>query len=386
VAAPILGPRALNRALLARQFLLARRDVSATDAVAHLVGMQAQAPLAPYVGLWSRLREFAPADLAGPLEGRALVRATLMRGTVHLVTADDALTMRVLMEPAIVRGFRGGSRPPRDVEQVVALARELLHERPRTRAELREAFRGRWPDRDADAMAYAVSHLLPTLQPTPRGIWGRNGRAELALLTTWLGRELDGAPSVDAVVLRYLGAFGPATVKDVQAWSGLTGLREVVERLAPDLRTFRSVRGDDLHDLPDAPRPDPDTPVPPRFLPEYDNVLLSHHDRTRITDPARVVPLPPGTGARTGTFLLDGRFAGTWTLGDHVLEITPHAPLDDTDATALQEEAAGLLHFLEAPGRDVSLTMSPSARRPAGGEEGPPVRPGRSKVVAGSGG
>lgn len=187
-------------------------------------------------------------------------------------------------------------------------------------------------------------------------------------------------------MLRYLGAFGPATVKDVQAWSGLTGLREVVERLAPDLRTFRSVRGDDLHDLPDAPRPDPDTPVPPRFLPEYDNVLLSHHDRTRITDPARVVPLPPGTGARTGTFLLDGRFAGTWTLGDHVLEITPHAPLDDTDATALQEEAAGLLHLLEAPGRDVSLTMSPSARRPAGGEEGPPVRPGRSKVVAGSGG
>lgn len=359
MSATVLSPRALNRALLARQFLVERSDRTVIDTVDHLVGLQAQAPLAPYVGLWSRLRGFAPADLAEPLERRFVVRATLMRGTVHLVTADDALRLRPLMEPAITRGFQGGFSRQLTTEQtehVVLLGRELLNDSPLTRAELRERFRQRWPHWDADAMAYAVSYLLPTVQPTPRGIWGQRGRAELTLLTSWLGRPLEQAPRIDEVVLRYLNAFGPASVADVQAWSGLTGLREVLDRLAPQLRVFETEQGQELHDVPDAPRPDPDTPVPPRFLPEYDNVLFSHHDRTRITDPGRRIPLPPGLGARAGTILLDGYFSGTWKLENEALRIHPHAHLSDTARAQLENEGARLLEFLDAPHIEVSVS------------------------------
>jgi hypothetical protein len=355
---PVLGPRALNRALLARQFLLERTDRSVADVVDALVGVQAQAPLAPYVGLWSRIRGFVPADLVAPLEGRDLVRATLMRGTVHLVTADDALRLRPLTEPAIVRGFRGGfggRLSPEQAEEVIALGRDLLEEAPRTRAELRRHFAERWPDRDADAMAYAVSYLLPTMQPTPRGLWGRTGRAELTLLTTWLDRPLDDAADIDAVVLRYLGAFGPATVADAQTWSGLTGLREVFDRLAPRLVRLTTAEGQELYDLPDAPRPDPETPSPPRFLPVYDNVLFSHDDRSRIVDLGRRIPLPPGLGARAGTFLAEGRFGGTWRFEYASVRITPHSRLADSDVVGLTREAELLAAFLGAPGGDISF-------------------------------
>jgi hypothetical protein len=352
---PVLSDRALNRALLARQSLLERSDTPVVDAIDHLVGMQAQAPLAPYVGLWSRLAGFAPADLAAPLESRALVRATLMRGTVHLVTATDALRLRPLTEPAITRGFRGGFSGRLTAEQereVLGLGEELLTGAPHTRAELRTRFVERWPDRDADAMAYAVSYLLPTVQPTPRGVWGRKGRAELTLLTAWLGRPLDEHPSIDDIVLRYLGAFGPASVADAQTWSGLTGLREVFDRLEPRLRRFESEHGQPLYDLPDAPRPDADTPVPVRFLPEYDNVLFSHHDRRRIVDPGRRIPLPPGLGAQMGTFLVDGRFAGTWRVERDELRVTPHAPLAQSTAVELEREGQRLRAFLEPRIRD----------------------------------
>ena len=355
---PVLSSRALNRALLARQLLLERSDLSAVEAVHHLVGLQAQAPLAPYVGLWSRLRGFAPADLAAPLEGRAVVRATLMRGTVHLTTADDALRLRPLTEPAIVRGFAGGfsgKLTPEQTEAVLGLGRQLLEEQPRTRVELREEFDRRWPQWDAEAMSYAVSYLLPTVQPTPRGLWGQRGRAELALMPTWLGRELESSPSIDDIVLRYLRAFGPASVLDAQAWSGLTRLREVFDRLAGQLIVFRSDQGQELFDLPDAPRPEADVEAPARFLPEYDNLLFSHHDRTRVTDQGRQIPLPPGVGARAGTFLVDGRFSGTWVLADERLNVTPHAPLPDADAAALVQEGERLLEFLEVGARDVSI-------------------------------
>jgi hypothetical protein len=285
-----------------------------------------------------------------------------MRGTVHLVTADDALRLRPLTEPAIVRGFRGGFAGRLSFEQaeeVLDLGRALLDEEPRTRAQLRAQFARRWPDRDADAMAYAVSYLLPTVQPTPRGVWGRQGRAELAVMTSWLGRELEPAPSIDEVVLRYLAAFGPASVKDAQVWSGLTGLREVMERLAPSLRVFASEAGDDLYDLPDAPRPDPDTPAPPRFLPEYDNVLFSHDDRRRIVDPGRRIPLPPGLGARAGALLLDGRFAGTWKLDADALRVAPFAEPDESTAAELEREGARLAGFLATHGGTLGTDPRP---------------------------
>jgi hypothetical protein len=351
---PALSDRALNRALLARQLLIERSELSAVEVVRALVGMQGQAPLAPYVGLWSRIREFAPSALATALEERMLVRTTLMRGTVHLVTADDARLLRPLTEPAIARGFRAGFSRRLPVEQereVVALGRELLAVAPRTRAELRTLFGERWPDRDAEAMAYAVSYLLPVVQPTPRGLWGRQqGQAQLALLDDWIGGSLDPAPSIDGVVLRYLAAFGPASVGDVQAWSGLTRLAEVLERLTPQLRLFASERGETLYDLPDAPRPDADVPVAPRFLPEYDNVLFAHRDRRRIIDVPSRVPLPPGNGAREGTFLSDGYFRGTWRMLGEELLVTPFAALDEDATLELRREGERLAAFLGIDG------------------------------------
>lgn len=359
MAVPVLTPRALNRALLARQLLLERSHLDAVDAVRHLVGLQAQAPLAPYVGLWSRLRGFTPDDLATPLKARAVARATLMRGTVHLVTAEDALQLRPWTEPAIVRGFAGGFSGRLTTEQteaVLGLGQELLAAAPRSRAELREQFGRRWPQWDVDAMAYAVSYLLPTVQPTPRGVWGERGRAELTLMTSWLGRPLEVTPSVEEIVLRYLGAFGPASVLDAQAWSGLTHLREVFERVGDRLVPFRAESGQQLFDLPDAPRPDADRPALPRFLPEYDNVLFSHHDRSRVTDPARRIPLPPGVGARAGTILVDGRFHGTWALEGGGIQVALHGPIADHDANGLVAEGTQLLEFLGTGPGSVSIT------------------------------
>ena len=139
---------------------------------------------------------------------------------------------------------------------------------------------------------------------------------------------------------------------DIQAWSGLTRLRTVVDRLRPDLATFRDDRGRELFDLPDAPRPDPDVPAPPRFLPEYDNVLIGHADRSRIIPAGRRIPLPPGNGATRGTVLLDGIFRGEWRIatdgGRATLRIEPFEPIPSAELPALDEEGTRLLRFAAA--------------------------------------
>ena len=279
----VLDRRALNRATLERQLLLRRSELPVLDAVKHLVGLQAQEPLNPYTALWSRLDGFRPEALARLLEERQVVRLAVMRSTVHLVTADDCLVLRPLMQPVLDAELARYRRPAR--------------RRRRGRARLRTGARGGAAairPRVAGCPGGAFSrarrgrprlrrrNLLAFVQVPPRGVWGRTSQVASTTAEAWLGRPLARRPVLDEVVLRYLGAFGPATVADVAAWSRLTGLREVVERLRPKLRTFRDERGRELFDLPDAPRPDPETPAPVRFLPEYDNVLLSHADRSRF--------------------------------------------------------------------------------------------------------
>lgn len=347
----VLTPRALNRATLARQYLLERVAVPAIDAIEHLAGMQSQAPLAPYVGLWSRLRDFAPGELSALTGQRQVVRLHLMRNTVHLVSARDSLQWHTLFSPlhaARFSGHFGSAVTGVDLDALLRQARQLLEEEPRTSRQLGGLLARRWPDTAPDALAYAAVHHIPLCQVPPRGIWGETGPAAWAPLESWLGTPLRPAP-VDGLVLRYLGAFGPATVADMQRWSGLTRLREVAERLP--LRTFRGEAGEVLYDLPGAPRPDTDVPAPPRFLPGYDNLLLSYEDRTRLISDKRPVPLPPGNGAAVGTFLTDGRWRGTWHIRAHSLTIQPFTTLSDTDGEALLAEAERLNSFI-APASD----------------------------------
>jgi hypothetical protein len=311
-------PRALNRALLARQFLLERADVAIDQAVEQLVGLQAQATLPPYYGLAARLRGFDPVALGAMLEDRSLIRMTLMRGTVHLVTPRDAAWLRPLVQPAIERGYQGtfGRRVGSlDADSV----RGLLRERPLTARELARELGG-----DEEALSVAVRVFAPLVQVPPRGVWGKSGQARYRPFEDWTGLELVERP-VDELVLRYLRAFGPATAMDAQNWSGLTKLREVFARL--DLEPL----GGGYYDVPDGPRPPADTPAPPRFLGEYDNALLGHQDRTRI--------VPDGAqtahGRFRGSLLVDGFLAATWKLEDGVVIIYGDVRGDEVQAEAM---------------------------------------------------
>ncbi len=359
-----LTQRALNRALLARQLLLRRESLAAADVIERLVGMQSQAPNLPYIGLWARLEDFAPDELSRLMLDRQAVRLALMRSTIHLVTARDCLALRPLIQPVLTRGLKGtfGRRlAGMDMEPLIAAGRALVEERPRTFAELGAALAQQWPDRDPDALAQAIRAHLALIQVTPRGVWNGSGPIAHTSAEVWLGRPLDPAPSLDDLIMRYLAAFGPASVMDAQAWSGLTRLGDVFERLRPRLCIFHDEHGVELFDLPDAPRPDPETPAPPRFLPDYDNILLGHADRTRIVANARQQGLFTSNGVLRGSILLGGYVAGRWDIKQDrrnaTLLVTPFAPLSGQDETALAEEGARLLAFSanSAETRDVQF-------------------------------
>jgi hypothetical protein len=361
----LLSPRELGRATLARQLLIERARMPATDAIEHLAGMQAQAPHAPYVGLWTRLAEFRAEELSELISSRRAVRAPLMRATLHLVSARDFLRLRPVVQPVLERSFAGA--PFRidgvDVPALMESGRSLLAERPLTRVELGAAVAREWPDHDPVSLAQAITYLLAVVQVPPRGLWGAGGAARWASAETWLGRAVDAeAASVEELFLRYLAAFGPATVRDVQTWSGLTRLAEIAGRLRPRLRTFRDEHGQVLFDLPDAPRPDPSLPIAPRFLPEYDNLLLSHADRTRFLTGGERVPLPPGNGARNGTLLVDGFLKATWRItsapGTAILDVAPFGRLSEREAVAAEGER--LLSFVlpETANREIRLAAA----------------------------
>ncbi|HEU4424743.1 MAG TPA: winged helix DNA-binding domain-containing protein [Pilimelia sp.] len=350
----LLTRRALNRATLARQMLLSRWRLTVPEAIERLVGLQAQTPHTWYVGLWARLAGLRPEPVADLLVSRELVRIALMRSTIHLVTARDALALRPLVQPVLERSMTsnfGRHLIGLDRDELVAAGRAAVDAQPLTFSELGRVLAERWPERDAASLAQAVRAWVPLVQVPPRGVWGASGQARHTSIEAWLGRSVTAEPDVDDTVLRYLAAFGPATVRDVQTWSGLTRLGEVVDRLRPRLATFGDEHGHELFDLPDAPRPDPDTPAPARFLYDFDNLLLSHADRGRvITDEARQQEFPDGV--MPATFLVDGFTRGTWTVarqrGAATLTIRPFSRLSTADAEAVTAEGRELLSFVAA--------------------------------------
>ncbi|HWM03315.1 MAG TPA: winged helix DNA-binding domain-containing protein [Actinophytocola sp.] len=352
-----LPRRALNRATLARQLLLERADLPVPAAVAHLVGLQAQTTHTWYVGLWTRLAGLDPVAVGALLESRELVRLPVMRSTIHLLTAADALALRPLTQAPIERSTMGqfGRRLNGVVrEELVAAARALVEERPLIASELGRSLAERFPAADPTALAQAARAWLPMVQVPPRGVWGRGGRAMQAPLDSWLGRP----PTVLAVrdlVTRYLAAFGPASVRDVQTWSGLTRLADVLDELRPTLRSYTGEDGAELFDLPDAPRPDPDTPTPARFLYDYDNLLLSHADRRRMfgnpgdTDYAAHGFTGDGN-LQPASVLVNGFVAATWTVarerGHARLTVRCFRKLTRAERTEVTREGAALLAFL----------------------------------------
>jgi hypothetical protein len=356
----VISDRALNRTLLRRQCLLSRVRRPAVEMVEHLVGLQAQEPADPYVALWDRIDGFDPAELAAAVAGGDAVRLALQRSTIHLVTSADCAALRPVLQPALERLARStfGTRLTGvDQHALAEAARELIAERPRTFGELGRLLAEHWPGRDETALAQTARALVPMVQLPPRGVWGRGGRAVHGLAADRLGRPFEADPAPDRLVLRYLAAFGPATVADVQNWSGLTRLAEVVDRLRPSLRTDRAEDGRELLDLPDAPRAEADLPAPVRFLPQFDNVVLGHADRARI--------VPAGAAALFGAdhhwspVLVGGMLRASWWLdrGQGVLHV--RAPgLSRAECTAVAEEGHALLGLLAPAAADPDVVIS----------------------------
>ncbi|MEV6314385.1 winged helix DNA-binding domain-containing protein [Streptomyces sp. NPDC051776] len=370
-AAPVLTTRALNRAFLDRQLLLRRSGMSAADAVEHLVGLHAQLPKVPYYALRARLADFRPEELSDLLASRRTVRIALQRSTLHMVTARDCLALRPLLQDVQERRFRASFRKRAegvDLARLAEVSFGLLEERPLTFSELGAALAELWPAHDRLALSMAARALLALVQVPPRGLWGQGGLARHTTVEQWLG-EAPGEPSaedLEAMLERCLAAFGPASAGDMQIWSGLTGLREVVDRMRPRLRTFRDEHGTELFDVPDGPLPDPETPAPVRFLPEFDNLFLSHRDRTRVIADAFRARTWKGNQAFS-VFLADGFIRGVWRIEKErrgaaaVLVAEPFEPLSRAEHEGVEEEGAHLLDFA-APGAVHEVRVTGSGR------------------------
>jgi Winged helix DNA-binding domain len=370
MSSEVLSRLALNRALLDRQMLLrtsprkpgARPAERVIEMVEQLAGLQAQAPFPPYYGLWSRLEGFRPDDLAALILSRDIVRIALMRGTIHLVSARDCLTFRPLIQPVLDRALGtvfGRQLTGIDTLALAAAGRALVEEQPRTFSELGALLSQRWPDHPPAALAQGVRALVPLVQVPPRAIWGAAGQARHTSAEAWLGSPVNPDASLESLVTRYLGAFGPASVKDVQAWSGLTRLQEIADRLRPRLRTFRDEHGTELFDLPDAPRPDPATPAPVRLVAEFDNLILSHADRTRIISERHRERIFTRNGIFPGIVLVGGFAAGMWRItrsrGAATLIVEPFEALRKRDSDAITRIGLRMLEFAaqDAPARDI---------------------------------
>ncbi len=361
----ILTLRDLNRALITRQLLLAPALLTVPEVIAHLGGLQAQQAAPPYVGLWTRLPNFQRDDLARLIKDHTVVKATWIRATLHLVTAADYRRFRTTLQPALA-GASASITQRRgvelDIDSILAEAQRFIGEQPRTFAEITAHFSELMPDTDIGSIRYTVRTHLPLVQVPTETRWSYPGNPQFTLAESWLGQPIDDQDYLRDLIFRYLAAFGPATTADMQSWSGFGKLKEVVDKLKPELVVYRDEKKRELFDLPNLPLPGGDLPVPVRFLPEFDNILLSHNQRQRIVadEDRKRVYLPALRVA--ATLLIDGFVGGVWKVekakGTATLTIEPFAPLTPSQRRDLTDEAEQLVRFVEPDAKAHQVQLS----------------------------
>ncbi|MFJ4961871.1 hypothetical protein EES43_22895 [Streptomyces sp. ADI96-02] len=359
----VLDRRTLNRTLLRRQFLLQRTDLPALDVVRRLVAVQGQEPNWPYVGLWTRIADFRHSALTELLTRREVVRSTVLRRTQHILAASDFAWLRPTVQPvvgvALTHPYYAQEVEGVDPGLLAEAGRNALGGGTLTRRGLGQLLAPGFPDRDATRLAQALELLEPLVHPPPNSVWGAWGHRRETPVA--LAEEFTGVPMAPAdprtMVLRYLAAFGPAGVMDVQAWSGLTRLREVIAPLRPELRTYRDEHGAELFDLPDLPLADPAEPAPVRFLPAYDNAALGHRDRRRVITDEDRKRIAPRSSMGVPLFLVDGFVHGSWSLAEEGLRVEPFRELSAARHTAVREEAERVLAFT-SPGGEGTVAFA----------------------------
>lgn len=355
----------LNRALLARQLLLARAPVGPVEAFRQLVALQAQQPRPPFIALWARLEAFQPAALSDLLRSRRVVRATSLRGTLHFLETEDYRATRAAIQPVLTAGMqsilkqRGAAF---DIAAVVASARQHFARQPQTFEDLRTTLMAEFPSVDERAMGYAVRMSLPLCMVPDDTIYAYGADTAFALASEWLGLAVPEDDRLPELLLRYLAAFGPASVQDAQCWTGLGKLKPVFDALRPKLAVYRDGKGKELFDLPGAPLPDAATPAPVRLLPGFDSVILGHHDRSRIMAEEHRPLVTTKNLQVLPTVLVDGFVAGTWdvTIRKTVVtvEVKPFRPFPAKVKKAVETESAALVRFLAGAGPRCEVTYS----------------------------
>jgi hypothetical protein len=341
----VLGLRDLNRTLLRRQHLLERTTAPAVRMVEHLLGLQAQDNLPPYLSLDARIDGFEPAELSAALEASDVVRLLTLRGTIHVLTPDDALVLRPWVQPALDQVSRSNqlNKPASSVpvEDVVSATRTLLAEGPLPVKQLGERLEKAFEGVPGTALAHVARERAPLVQLPPRGLWKRSGGVVYQTVENHLGRSM-GEPDVHELVRRYLNAFGPATAADMTAWSRVTRLTPVFKEMAAtdELEVVECADGRRRYDVPGAPRVDGDEPAPVRLLGTYDNVFLSHADRSHVVpDDVRARWMGPNGGV-AHTVFVDGFMGGLWRHHDGRVEPELFVELTRAQRGELDEEVA----------------------------------------------
>ncbi len=355
VAPPVLTTLQLNRALLARQLLLKRRRLPVAEAVHAVGGLQSQEPRDPHVALWSRLSGFGSARLQQAVERREVVRGSHWRGTIHTVSAADYLAFRSLLQPLLDKDLKNWAHLAGGftMKALAPAVRALIDEQgPLSAQQIAEALASRFPKAKPEGLSRWARNGLPMAMVPSDDRWGYPRPPRFMPADCWLQQPLRDDASLHEVVRRCLAAIGPASAADVRTWCGLGAMKPVLEAMRAELAVFADEQGRELFDLPDAPRPRADTPAPVRFLPEYDNCLLSHDDRRRIVPPEHAPHFSMlRNGRRPRVVLVDGFARAGWDIerqGDTArLLLTLHEPLGKALRDELQAEGEALLRFIE---------------------------------------